>query len=98
MTAQWTFLTNHTHVLICIARNADVRVRDMAEMVGITERAVLRIISELSEDGYIQIIKEGRRNSYQLNVDKQFRHPVESGHTIATLLAALEPKLNTEER
>ena len=93
MNAQWTFLTNHTHVLICLARDADMRVRDVAELVGITERAVLRIISELSEDGYITIVKEGRRNSYQLNRDKQFRHPVESGHTIGSLLAALEPTI-----
>lgn len=74
----WTFLTNHAHVLICIARGPDVVLRDVAKQVGITERAVQRIVAELEESGYIQRYKEGRQNRYQLTLTKPLRHPIES--------------------
>jgi DNA-binding IclR family transcriptional regulator len=88
MTASWTFLSNHAHVLICLAREPDLRVRDLAERVGITERAVMRIISELVEANYLSIAKEGRRNTYQVHRDIALRHPVETRHTITDLLNA----------
>lgn len=74
----WTFLTNHAHVLICIARDKQAVLRDVAEQVGITERAVQRIVADLEEAGYIQRFKEGRQNRYQLTLTKPLRHPIES--------------------
>ena len=84
--AGWTLLTNHAHVLICIAKDPDVRLRDVALEVGITERAVQRIVSELEQDGFIEIEKEGRRNRYQLHPEQHFRHPIEEHCTIDGLL------------
>jgi len=73
----WTFLTNHGHVLICIASDPDLRLRDVAERVGITERAVQRIVTDLEEAGYIERVKEGRRNHYKIITSMPLRHPVE---------------------
>jgi hypothetical protein len=87
----WTFLTNHTHVLLCLFRNPDERLRDVAVAVGITERMVQRIVSELAEAGYLQISKEGRRNHYRVNSRLRLRHPLESHHTIGELLTTLSP-------
>jgi|GEM_PF-1537354 DNA-binding MarR family transcriptional regulator len=83
----WTFLTNHTHVLICLWRQPDLRLRDVAELVGITERAVQRIVSDLEDAGVITRERDGRRNRYQVHVEKHLRHPIESHRTIADLLA-----------
>jgi DNA-binding MarR family transcriptional regulator len=71
----WVFLTNHANVLLCVARDPDARARDIAERVGITERAAQRILSELLADGYISKIKLGRRNRYTVNREGQLRHP-----------------------
>lgn len=87
----WTFLTNHAHVLLCIASNPQVRIRDLADRVGITERAVQRIIFELEEDRYLTHEREGRRNSYRVRPHLPLRHPVERRNQVAALLAlALE--------
>lgn len=87
----WTFLTNHAHVLLCIASNRQVRIRDLADRVGITERAVQRIIFELEGDGYLTHEREGRRNSYRVRPHLPLRHPVERKNKVAALLAlALE--------
>jgi len=86
MSGQWTFLSNHTHVLICIARDPKVRVRDISELVGITERAVLRILSELQECGFIEHERVGRRNHYTVNLEGQLRHPLEEGVALRQLL------------
>jgi DNA-binding MarR family transcriptional regulator len=85
----WTFLTNHAHVLICLSRDADMVLREVASQVGITERAVQRIIAELEEEGYLTRLKEGRRNTYQLNLNKALRHPVEKGCNVSHLVKAL---------
>lgn len=82
----WTFLTNHAHVLICLSRNPDLRLRDIAAAVGITERAVHRIVSDLSAEGYLEIVREGRRNHYRVLTRGTMRHPVELGTSIARLL------------
>lgn len=87
--AGWTFFTNHAHVLFCLARDPDIRVRDVAELVGVTERATLRIISELTADGYVHRVREGRRNRYLVHVDGLLRHPVERPHNVADLLLAV---------
>ena len=82
----WTFLTNHAHVLICLHQDPDVRLRDVAQRVGITERAVQRIVHDLQESGYISVDKDGRRNHYRLHPSKRLRHPVEGRSTIRDLL------------
>jgi DNA-binding MarR family transcriptional regulator len=64
--APWTFLTNHSHVLFCIARDPEVRMRDVAQAVGVTERAVQRIVGELTEAGYLTRERDGRRNRYEV--------------------------------
>lgn len=88
-TTGWTFLTNHAHVLLCIARNPDMRLRDVAVAVGITERAAQRIVAELVEAGYISRERNGRRNSYEVHPERPLRHPVEREHHIGELLDVL---------
>lgn len=83
----WTFLTNHAHVLICIASDPQVRLRDVADRVGITERAVQRIVAELEEAGYLTHEREGRRNVYRVRSHLPLRHPLERHRKIASLLA-----------
>lgn len=83
----WTFLTNHARVLICIARMPDARVRDIADRIGITERATQMIISDLDEAGYLSRTRIGRRNTYRVNPDRPFRHPVEADHAVEDLIA-----------
>ena len=85
----WTFLTNHAHVLLCIARDPGTRLRDVAERVGITERAAQRIVADLTAAGYLTATREGRRNRYQLNPTLPLRHPLERDHQIGDILAVL---------
>lgn len=84
--AGWTFLTNHAHVLLCLVENPEARMREVAVLVGITERAVQRIIAELAEAGYLSRMREGRSNRYIVHGDLFLRHPVESHCTIAELV------------
>lgn len=86
----WTFLSNHSHVLICLARNPESVLRDVANQVGITERAVQRIVVDLEEAGYLQRHKEGRRNKYSLNLEKPLRHPVEENCTVGQLVQMIQ--------
>ena len=85
----WRFLSNHTQVLLCIQRDPDVRFRDIAEMVGITERAAQRIVADLIESGYVESDRVGRRNHYRVNTDIAMRHPAQEGHDIGELLRLL---------
>jgi predicted ArsR family transcriptional regulator len=82
----WTFLTNHSHVLLCIDQDQDVRLRDIAALVGITERAAQKIVHDLARDGYVEVTRVGRRNHYRLLTGGRFRHPLEAGHEVADLL------------
>ena len=88
-TSTWTFLTNHAHVLLCIAEDADIRLRDVAERVGITERATQRIVAELEEAGYLSHVKVGRRNRYEVHSSLHLRHPLEDHLEIGALLRVL---------
>ena len=83
----WTFLTNHAHVLLCLAGEPEPVMRDVAARVGITERAVQRIVADLEEAGYLTRTKEGRQNHYKIRDDLPLRHPVERHRRIASLLA-----------
>jgi predicted transcriptional regulator len=73
--AEWKFLTNHAHVLLCVAHEPEILLREIADAVGITERAAHRIIAELEDGGYISRERKGRRNSYQFHPDKVMDHP-----------------------
>lgn len=88
---RWTFLTNHAHVLLSVSRDPDSRVRDLADQVGITERAVLRILTELEDAGYLSRQRTGRRNRYRVNPEKPLRHPLSRGHKVAFLLNLVTP-------
>ncbi|QTN34392.1 winged helix-turn-helix domain-containing protein [Akkermansiaceae bacterium] len=88
-TPHWTFLTNHFHILVCLSRDPNSRIRDLAEEVGITQRAVQRILVELVEDKAVKITKDGRRNTYTINPRKRLHHPLENKHTIGELLDIL---------
>jgi DNA-binding MarR family transcriptional regulator len=83
---QWTLLTNHGRVLLIIAGDPDVRLRDVATSVGITERSVQMIVADLEGAGYITRERRGRRNHYAVHPDKNFRHPHEADHSIGELL------------
>jgi hypothetical protein len=84
--SRWTFLTNHSHVLITLYANPDLVLREVAALVGITERGVQRIVQDLEEGGFIRREKVGRKNHYQVLVEQPLRHPIESHRTIGDLL------------
>ena len=86
----WTFLTNHSHVIICLVRDPQLRVRDLASEIGITERAVLRILAELEAEGVVEKNKEGRRNTYTIDLDFPLRHSLESRYTLRQLAQSLK--------
>ncbi|MFI6227590.1 helix-turn-helix transcriptional regulator [Micromonospora echinospora] len=83
----WTFLTNHAHVLLAIARNPTARLRDVADEVGVTERAAQAIVADLEAGGYLQRTRVGRRNEYTVNPAGRFRHPAEAYQHVGALLA-----------
>jgi DNA-binding transcriptional ArsR family regulator len=83
---RWTYLTNHTHVLICLSQDSELRLRDVADKVGITERAVQRIVAELEEAGAITRFRDGRRNRYDVHLESHLRHSIESHRTIGDIV------------
>jgi predicted ArsR family transcriptional regulator len=87
--AAWTFLTNHSHVLLCLAADDSLRVRDLAQKVGITERAVLKILADLEAGGVIERERDGRRNRYSVCFDVALRHDIEAHRTVGDLIAAV---------
>jgi len=86
----WTFLTNHAHTLICLARRPDAIVREVAAAVGITERAVHNIISDLEASGVLTREREGRRNTYTINMKAPLRHPIEAHCTLGELVEMVQ--------
>jgi DNA-binding IclR family transcriptional regulator len=89
MAGAWTFLTNHAHVLVAIARNPELRLREIAGLVGITERAAQGIVHDLAEAGYLTRERVGRRNRYEVNAELPLRHPLESGQDLTVVLEPL---------
>ena len=89
--SSWTFLTNHTQVLICIAEDVDITLREVANKVGITERAAQRIVADLVEAGIIDRRRVGRRNHYLVNRGAAMRHAAQANHKIGPLLDLLQP-------
>jgi len=86
---KWTFLTNHFHIIVSLSREPYSRIRDLSDEVGITQRAVQRILAELVADKVLKIRKEGRRNFYTINRKKRLKHALESKHNIGELLDIL---------
>ncbi len=86
---QWRFVTNHSRVLECIATDSTARLRDIAELVGITERAVAQIVNDLEADGYVSKRRAGRRNEYEIHPDRPLRHPRHQHRTARELIAFL---------
>ena len=93
----WTFLSNHAHVLLLIARDPDVKLRDVALRVGITERAVQRIVADLEAADYLERIRTGRRNHYHIHSELPLRHPIESHTEVGALLNLILKTARTAE-
>jgi DNA-binding MarR family transcriptional regulator len=88
--SSWTFLTNHAHILMCLAKSPSERIRDLAVKVDITERAVQRIIVELEAEGYLEHIREGRRNLYKVLSRKPLRHDIEKHRQVHDLIKLIK--------
>ena len=95
MAHNWTFLTNHAHVFLCLAADPEMRLRDVAVRVGITERAAQRIVADLDAEGYISTKRIGRRNQYAVHPELPLRHPVEGHQPAAVLLQILGERPQT---
>jgi MarR-like DNA-binding transcriptional regulator SgrR of sgrS sRNA len=87
----WTLLTAHGRALVAIAQAPDARTRDLAEVVGVTERTVQTIVADLEAAGYLAHTRVGRRNRYTVHLDRPFRHPAQDGHLVGPLLELLAP-------
>ena len=88
----WTFLTNHTHVLLCLHEDPESTLREVAQRVGITERSVQRILSELEEGGFVTRDRVGLRNRYRFKTNVALRHPIEAHCKIGDLISMVEGK------
>jgi DNA-binding MarR family transcriptional regulator len=86
---RWDFLTNHAHVLLCVAHDSGIRLREIAASVGITERGAHRILSQLVEEGYVLRERHGRRNRYQVKPGLPLRHPLVAEREVGELLGVL---------
>lgn len=89
MIGSWDFLTNHAHVLLCVARDPGVRLRDIAASVGITERGAHKILTQFVDEGYVLRERQGRRNRYTVEPDRPLKHPLAEGREIGELLEVL---------
>lgn len=94
----WTFLSNHAHVLLCVADDPHQTLPEIAARVGITSRAVQLIVSDLIHGGYLIRTKVGRRNHYRINPNGHLRHPLEAHHRVADLISALGPTPRSRRR
>jgi predicted transcriptional regulator len=88
---KWTFLSNHSHVLLILAQHPALTLREVAHEIGITERAIQRIVADLEEEGYLVKHRQGRQNHYQIYPSKHLRHPIESHCTIGDLIQMIQP-------
>lgn len=96
--AGWTFLSNHAHVLLLLAQDPELRLRDIADRVGITERAVQKIIAELESGSVLTRTRDGRRNRYTIHPDRPLRHPVEAHRTVGDLIRMVQRDPNNPPR
>jgi DNA-binding IscR family transcriptional regulator len=86
----WTFLSNHGHVVVQLAKNPDITLAELARVIGVTERHISSVLNDLKEAGYIEVIKEGRKNSYRVLVEMPLRHSAESHKTLQDVLNVFE--------
>ena len=93
----WRFVTNHAHVLACIAADPGTRLKDIADRVGITERTAAQIVRELEEAGYLTKTRDGRRNTYEVHDELPLRHPQHRHHTVGDLLRFLQDPAKAAE-
>ena len=91
-TENWTFFSNNAHVLVCLTQTPQPTTREIAIRVGITERAVQRIVTKLLKAGIVKVKREGRRNRYELDLNQRLRHPLESHKTIGEFLRLMNSK------
>jgi len=87
--SDWTLLSNHGLVLLSVVEKPEATTREMATDLGMTERSVQRIVSDLNSEGYVKKERAGRRNRYQVDPSKPLRHPVKSDKSVGNLLAEL---------
>jgi DNA-binding MarR family transcriptional regulator len=92
--SHWTYLTNHAHVLVCLAHEPDALMREVAARVGITERAVQSIVADLVDAGVLTRTRLGRRNHYVVDEDARLRHPIESSASVRELLRLVNRRRN----
>ncbi len=93
----WTFFSNNVHVLVCLTHKPQPTTREIAIQVGITERAVQRIVTKLTSAGVIKVRKEGRRNRYELDLSQRLRHPLESHKTIGEFIHLIDHEYQAVE-
>lgn len=96
--SKWTFLTNHSHVLLCLVQNPSIKMKEISKKVGITERAVQSIISDLRKEGYIDRERQGRSNTYQINTSKHLKHPIEEHKTLSDLIKLIYDDEEIQDR
>jgi hypothetical protein len=94
--APWTLLSNHGIALVCVARNPVIRIRDLADHMGVSDRTAFGVVNDLTEAGYLNRYKEGNRNRYEVNCEMPMRHPTIREHGVGKLLAALVPSAQGE--
>jgi predicted transcriptional regulator len=88
----WTFLTNHGHVLIILSRNPGIRISELADEIGISERQVSNILKDLHDSGYVAKQRQGRRNNYEISPNAPLRHHSNQDHTVKELIEILGEK------
>jgi len=93
----WTLFSNHGHVLVCLSRNSEARLRDVAADVGITERAVQKIVRDLQDGGMISVTKSGRRNCYRIHKKQTLRHNLEANCSLRDLIRVLNQGTDTAQ-
>lgn len=86
---RWTFLTNHGHALVCVARDPSIRLRDIAAQLGVTERTAQALVNDLVDAGYLERARVGNRSRYTVRPELPFRHPVERDHDVGDLVELL---------
>jgi predicted MarR family transcription regulator len=91
--SSWMFVTNHLLVLACLARDPELRIRDIADLIGITERATVQILNQLEASGYLTKTRVGRRNHYTVHGELPQRHPLHNGRSVGELLRVIEPEI-----
>ena len=93
----WTLFSNHGHVLVCLARDSEARLRDVAASVGITERAVQKIVRDLQDGGMVSVTKNGRRNCYRIHKKQTLRHDLEANCTLGGLVKLVNKQPKTHQ-